>query len=64
MVALLLILALSGETGTTLPSAPENSICKEVWEILWEYQEHTELTDAEVRVIAGNCVDWAEENEV
>ena len=63
MVALLLVLALSGEAEAPLPSAPENSICKEVWEILWEYQQYTELTDAEVRVIAGNCVDWAEEED-
>ena len=60
MVALLLVLALSGEAEGPLASAPDNPICKEVWEILWEYQEYTELTDAQVRQIAGSCVDWSE----
>ena len=62
MVAMLLVLALNGPAVTegSLPSAPDNPICKEVWEILWEYQQYTELTDAQVRQIAGSCVDWAE----
>ena len=63
MVALLLSLAFAAAPEGALPSAPSNPICKEVWEILWEYQEYTELTDADVRIIAGSCVDWAEGQE-
>ena len=63
MVALVLSLAFAVAPEGALVSAPNNPICKEVWEILWEFQEYTELTDAEIRVIAGSCVDWAEEQE-
>ena len=63
MVALLLVLALTGEAESPLASAPDDPICKEVWEILWEYQQFTELSDKDVRSIAGNCVDWAENND-
>ena len=56
MELIILIIALS----EPLQSAPENPVCKEVWETLWEYQQYTELTDKQIRRIAGNCVSWAE----
>ena len=66
MVAYLLILALSGEPIApegALRSAPEDPLCKEIWEQLWEFQEYTELTDAEIREITNTCVEWAEGGE-
>ena len=56
-------LMLAALLSQPLYSAPDNPICKEVWEILWEYQQYTDLTDAQIRVLAGNCVDWAENQE-
>ena len=54
------VLILFAYLSAPLSSAPENPVCKEVWEVLREYQQYSDLSDSEIRAIAGNCVKWAE----
>ena len=43
-----------------LNATPENPYCREIREILWEYQQYSELSDQQIREVAGRCFDWAE----
>ena len=55
-----LILVLFSLTATSTAV----SLCDEVVETLWDFKEYTELTDDQVKAIAGRCYgDYVEREE-
>ncbi len=58
ITTLLLVLFSMSATSTAV------NLCDEVVSTLWEYREYTQLTDDQVKQIAGRCyVDYVESEE-